>query len=572
MSSIKDDYSYLIRDYSSFIKWSNRKIGQLTEKWTDFTISEPDVLLLSYLANTVDLTSYIIDNKYLSSTLEKIDIDNLYRLSRFTGKLSKSNNEIKVPVLFTNIGDKTITIDETNPIVAGSEVFSLTEQISIGPNGRQMISSVVRGTSLTTIFNTTENPTGEYRINGKIEVGSIQVESVGFDGTQSIVPRSDSIYNSFLTNNELNEANMDEVSYTIYQNGEGVTIKSSQSLQNQSSLIIVSYSVIDDFPVKVGTELQVLGYPEIYGITTEQVEIVSDIPMKTQKLNYINNLTAIDVFYNNKFNIDLGFLKDRILYHYIYYETDVSSYYPTHTIYYISNDDTELDEGSYYVNSTISGETLTIRWNFPNASFVVDNGITTYTTIYNMIIEYESADGVVTSVYSPIVDRILLPGITDNFKIYLVSSNNDKILYYDNSRNEIIETELSYLASKVQGNLLSNYGGMYPDITKLESVTINLVGDYYIKSSSTNITKMQLLTDVVNICNQVIINENYNIGTYLSQSYIKGIIISNIDYISDIKFINTGSDKIFIRYNQYLRVSTPVSYAAQTTLHKEGDE
>ena len=68
-----DDNSYLLRDYSSFVKSNTSKLPNLTSKWTDLTISEPDTIFLSNISYCNDLLSYAIDQRFLQTSLKSTD-------------------------------------------------------------------------------------------------------------------------------------------------------------------------------------------------------------------------------------------------------------------------------------------------------------------------------------------------------------------------------------------------------------------------------------------------------------------------------------------------------------------
>ena len=61
---ILDSNSYLLRDYSGFVRNLTDKLPNLTDKWTDLTVSEPDTIFLNNIAYTNDILSYVIDYRY----------------------------------------------------------------------------------------------------------------------------------------------------------------------------------------------------------------------------------------------------------------------------------------------------------------------------------------------------------------------------------------------------------------------------------------------------------------------------------------------------------------------------
>lgn len=67
---VLDSNSYLLRDYSGFVRNLADRLPSLTQKWTDLTISEPDTIFLNNIAYINDLLSYSIDFNYLLSSVK----------------------------------------------------------------------------------------------------------------------------------------------------------------------------------------------------------------------------------------------------------------------------------------------------------------------------------------------------------------------------------------------------------------------------------------------------------------------------------------------------------------------
>lgn len=65
-----DSNTYLLRDYSGFVKNLTDKLPNLTKKWTDFTVSEPDTIFLNNIAYINDLISYTIDFNYILTSVK----------------------------------------------------------------------------------------------------------------------------------------------------------------------------------------------------------------------------------------------------------------------------------------------------------------------------------------------------------------------------------------------------------------------------------------------------------------------------------------------------------------------
>lgn len=65
-----DSNTFLLRDYSSFVRNIATKLPSLTTKWTDYSISEPDTIFLNNVGYLDDLTSYVIDFRYLQTSVK----------------------------------------------------------------------------------------------------------------------------------------------------------------------------------------------------------------------------------------------------------------------------------------------------------------------------------------------------------------------------------------------------------------------------------------------------------------------------------------------------------------------
>ena len=61
------------RDYSGFVEWGVSNIPNWTKQWSDYTITDPGILILNADAFLYDQLNFRIDNMY---------IDNILRFSR----------------------------------------------------------------------------------------------------------------------------------------------------------------------------------------------------------------------------------------------------------------------------------------------------------------------------------------------------------------------------------------------------------------------------------------------------------------------------------------------------------
>lgn len=135
LPELLDSNTFLLRDYAGYIKNTTDKLPNLTTKWTDFSISEPDVIFLNNIAYTNDLISYVIDYRYeLTSVKYTQNQDFLNSICALTGSSVPFyretykiviNNKSLVNSLFIPKGTYLFDSYRTQVITTLKDVFAL---------------------------------------------------------------------------------------------------------------------------------------------------------------------------------------------------------------------------------------------------------------------------------------------------------------------------------------------------------------------------------------------------------------------------------------------------------------
>lgn len=145
-----DSNTYLLRDYTSLIQNLTDKMSTLTTKWTDFTISEPDTIFLSNIAYLNDLTSYIIDYRYLLTSVKYTSsrdfINSICILTGSSAPFYRETYSITIEVL----DGKPTFIPKNTVLYDSARRYALTtlEDVYILPYSRSVV-SVIEGNAYT---------------------------------------------------------------------------------------------------------------------------------------------------------------------------------------------------------------------------------------------------------------------------------------------------------------------------------------------------------------------------------------------------------------------------------------
>lgn len=68
--NLTDANSFLLRDYTAFVKQMTGLLPGITDRWTDYSVSEPDTIFLNNTAYLNDLISYAIDYRFLQASVK----------------------------------------------------------------------------------------------------------------------------------------------------------------------------------------------------------------------------------------------------------------------------------------------------------------------------------------------------------------------------------------------------------------------------------------------------------------------------------------------------------------------
>lgn len=218
-TSLSDSYSNLCRDYSSFIKWAISKISKNTEKWTDYTVSEPDTLLLSSIATMHDYAQYIIDQMYLNTDIDVCTLRFLHQVSAAMGQYLSGTNPIQIPIYITNNSSKNISIDAYEVFSYNNELFTNPNPVII-PANSSAESIIVRNTVNEMIYKINKNSNGEFLLRGNVETNSVSVYGIKETGEQIEIDNCsyifDLLYDSILVENQLLQVDNTQSSQKMY--------------------------------------------------------------------------------------------------------------------------------------------------------------------------------------------------------------------------------------------------------------------------------------------------------------------------------------------------------------------
>ena len=232
-TSLSDSYSNLCRDYSSFLKWAISKISKNTTKWTDYTVSEPDTLLLSSISTMHDYAQYIIDQMYLNTDIDICTTNFLHQVSAVMGQYLPGTNTIEIPIYIINSSSENIIIEPYEVFSYNNELFTNPDLIII-PAKSTAESIVVRNTVNEMIY--------------KIE---------NFEMSKNLIPYP----YAFFGNNSTKTIN----GITFTDNGDGSITANGTSTLDKYFELILNNNIIDkiDKTKTYTTSVTGAGRPEI---------------------------------------------------------------------------------------------------------------------------------------------------------------------------------------------------------------------------------------------------------------------------------------------------------------------
>lgn len=576
----QDDKNYnLCRDYSSFIKWAIDKISKSTENWTDYSISEPDTLLLSSISTVSDYVQYIIDQMYLSTDLDVCSSQFLHQASAMMGKYLWGTNEIRIPITIRNTStSETVEFSEFEMFCNGSELFTNPESLKIYPNS-EIRTYFVRNTVNQKIYKISSNNIGEYILNGNVERASVKVYGISEDGQQTILNPCDNILELLI--------NADDHSYQITaEDYQSFRIKLSPRSYQRFTAILVKYTLVDDYPVKSGFKLQHISgmYQSLVIQTADSVSIVSDRTINSGKLEYVRSLGEIDVLCSQKYLVELGELSKKINHHMLIYEP-ISANSKLATFKYSTINNLPLlgdlsNQGTSYIVDIMYEQVS----NTTRSNYSITRVILTFDEIpeYDLVFEYTTTSGA--------SEKLLIDNYT--FKNSLVGKNYSIDLYdlleistlligfngincyykYQEpdvlSQNptsyQLIGSELDSLWSIFSQDILIDH--QLPEVIFLKPQYLNLESTIVVQNTY---DYRDLITRIVAYLDELLIHGDLITNTYLSYNRLEVQLLDHFDEIYDINI--SAVDKFVVNPDQYLVLKSVDEYLNEITIKSRGD-
>ena len=569
-TSLSDQYSNLCRDYSSFIKWGIDKISKNTTKWTDYSISEPDTLMLSSISIMHDYSQYVIDQLYLNTDLDVCSLKFLHQVSAAMGNYLNGTNPIKIPIKITNNTPNFCTIDPYEIFVCDNELFTNPEKINI-PANSSTESFVVRNVMNNIIYSLNDSSKGEFRLNGNIEKASINVSGITSDGSIELLPKCDYIFD-LLFDNSTCQYLITSIDYT------SLRIKISPKTLKNYTALLVQYTISDDYPIKSGLQLNSLKYPEILVETIDNVSINSEIPINNEKLNYLNSLEYVRTLCNIPYDLQLGELTNKINNYNLKYNTNSSIIIPLFE-YTTYNDKALSGSGGTGVPTNYLEEYFySLDYNTKSQKLTITfDSVPQY---YNLIITYNldttivvTKDQLLNNLQININNQkyisVILQDYDNNSDLSIGFANLGYFIKYNaqsQNKMEYLSSELQILLNKFAKNLLIKH--RFPQIKFLEPLYLDL---------SSNITLIQsydpleIITKIITLLNNIIIGNQIVNDTIISYRRLEILIQNNIEEIIDIEFTNPNK-KVYINADRHLALKSPEQYLSSIKFRTEGDD
>lgn len=569
-TTLSDSHSNLCRDYSSFIKWAINKISKNTDKWTDYTVSEPDTLMLSSIAAMHDYAQYIIDQMYLDTDIDVCTTRFLHQVSAAMGQYLAGTNMIKIPIMIKNESSEDVTINSFEIFIHENELFTNPNSITI-PANSVTESFVTRNAVNEMIYKINKNSNGEFFLNGSVETGSIIIYGVNENGNQILLNSCDYIFDLLY--------DKDTYRYLISSIDNNVLrIKVSPLVLTDFTAILVKYTTVDDYPVKEFLQLNLLSeqYKNLQVTTTSNTTITSKIPINTEKLTYLNSLTNIRTLCNRIYNLNLGELARRIDNYRLSYEPN-SNRTVIPKFEYTTRDNRPLNGESGYPQVSSVNYFKSLGLNNKVLTIVFDSIPT-----YDLIVTYNENTRIV------ITNDILQQSLLNTSNLYITLQDYDKssdifigfknlgnfIKYVNNPiiyNMEILATEKSILLNKFTNNIL--LFNEYPEIKFLIPYILDLSSNIVLKQ---DINQLSLMTKITTLLYNTLINGEIISDIKGSYRRLELLIKNNIPEISDIKFTAIKDDQqmYVVSPDQHLVIDSPENYLNSNTINfsTEGDE
>lgn len=559
------EYMSLCRDYSSFIKWAISAIQDQSDKWTDFSVPEPDTLMLSLIATGLDYVQYMIDQKYLNTDFDLCSSQFLAQLSSSTGKTLSLNSPVKIPVVITNQSNEDYELPAYTVMISGKELYSTVENIKVAPRSTY-VSYLTRGTVHQIFIEEDLTHLGEYIISGKIETGSLSIVRSSSENSIDLHPCSNVL-----------EVLFGENRYQISSISDDLWLLKVSPPKNFTGkgLLQIRYTEIDDFASSGDLEF----LPVDLSLVNENVTIKvqspvnekSKISLNSNRLSYLNSLLEIDTVNNSTSMLNLSKMSSKITKYVINESTDNTLFsansgddFRSLALFkYVSSDDRVFDDyqllsGSSLINILQDG--LTDMWYLKiqmpnNVSFPP----------YDLKIIFSLSDNIEHIVYSYLQNRsnaseirIDLPWVSSrpsltSMKIYynelIDPLNEDQGLWciYQDENTMISKTpEIDYFQDHVLS--LSN---------RAEVRTLCLKPKHLLLSGTVIIIDQRqhdVLTDIYTVVSSYLSSISDLItDTHVSYARLQYEILNNLSYIKDVNITSGGiSSRLQISNSEYL--------------------
>lgn len=571
-TSLSDNYSNLCRDYSSFIKWAISKISKNTTKWTDYTVSEPDTLILSSISTMHDYAQYIIDQMYLNTDIDICTTEFLHQVSAAMGQYLAGTNTITIPIRIINRSQENITINPYEVFIYNNELFVNPEKIII-PANLSSESYIVRNTVNEMIYKLNKNSNGEFILNGSIEIGSLNIYGIKEDGSQTKLNSCDYIFDLLYDSGKYN--------YLITSiNDKKFRIKISPFIQKSFTAILVKYTIIDDYPIKENLQLKLLSDKfddnNLLITTINSVSIDSDIPITSEKLTYLNSLTNVRTLCNKPYNLNLGELLKRIEDYRLTYEPNVNRTiipffeYTTFDNKPLYGDPSQTISSDYFKNIAISSGILNIQFNdIPVYDLTITYNSDITVTIINSVLKQLTSSSNTISItlqnYDSQDDVFIGFKNLGNFIQYHIDTQGNKEITY-------LATEMSLLIEKFLRNTLIMH--QTPEIKFLSPYILDLSSEITLIQ---DIDHLIIMTQITTLLYDTLIHGEIISNVRGSYRRLELLIQNNIKEISQIKFVSIKYDQdpaYVVTSNQHLVINSPENYlsSGKIKFSTKGDE
>lgn len=358
LSNITDEFSYIVRDYPSIIKWFASKLKYLTTKWTDLSVSEPDTLSLSYIAYVYDLVNYLIDNKFIDTTFSNTRsvefLSNLYQL--VGSELKDYNSGILTATVDNKSSPLLLTINKLDILKLKNhpnELFTSIESYEIQPKSSRTI-KLVRGTPVYYKINKSDISNGYFVLpDENINRNFIEVDING-----NILNKvEDAIF----------ETDSGVYSISQYSSNKTSIRLSPSTFRSVTDSVVVKYVLNDTYPLASNSELVLLNsVSNDYTIYSDTNDDIPEITLNDMKYNYYTVLNEVFTLFNEYYDVS-RLINGRIDYLKLRYDNTIL--FESGTIDY------KTGKVDVYFNVIPTGE-ATISYTYFDGAKFVDSTIT----------------------------------------------------------------------------------------------------------------------------------------------------------------------------------------------------